>query len=104
MGRPLNPIPRLAVLTDFPDEGWPSMDLCGDMLLAHLPLDGPVSVESTRLCPPFRRLASRLSVVGRRNFALNADRLLNRFVHFPRHAERLADHFQLFHIADHTYG
>ena len=32
---------HLAILTDFPEEGWPSMDLCGDMLLAHLPRNGP---------------------------------------------------------------
>ena len=100
----MHPIPRLAVLTDFPDEGWPSMDLCGDMLLAHLPRSGPLAVEAARLCPPFRRLASRLPAVGRRNAAFNADRLLNRFVLFPWHAERLAGHFDLFHIADHTYG
>jgi glycosyltransferase involved in cell wall biosynthesis len=80
------------------------MDLCGDMLLAHLPRDGPFAVEAIRLCPPFRRLATRLPVVGRRNAAFNADRLLNRFVHFPRHARRRAGHFDLFHVADHTYG
>jgi hypothetical protein len=62
---------HLAILTDFPEEGWQSMDLCGDMLLDHLPRDGPFSVEAGRLCPPFRRLA---------------------------------DQFDLFHIADHTYA
>jgi glycosyltransferase involved in cell wall biosynthesis len=97
-------MPRLAILTDFPDEGWPSMDLCGDMLLAHLPRDGPFAVEAARLCPPFRRLATRLPAIGRRHAALNADRLLNRFVHFPSHARRLAGRFVLFHIADHTYA
>ena len=95
---------HLAILTDFPDEGWPSMDLCGDMLLAHLPREGPLALEVARLCPPFRRLAARLPAVGRRNAAFNADRLLNRFVHFPRHARRLAGRFDLFHIADHTYA
>src|SRR5208337_257083 len=58
---------HLAILTDFPEEGWRSMDLCGDMLLDHLPRDGPFSVEAARLCPPFRRLAARLPAVGRRN-------------------------------------
>jgi len=94
----------LAILTDFPDEGWPSMDLCGDMLVAHLPQEGAFAVKAARFCPPFRRLATRLPAVGRRNAAFNADRLLNRFVHFPRHARRLADQFDLFHIADHTYA
>jgi glycosyltransferase involved in cell wall biosynthesis len=97
-------MPRLAVLTDFPDEAWPSMDLCGEMLLAHLPRDGPLAVEAARLCPPFRRLATRLPAIGRRHAALNADRLLNRFVHFPSYAGRLAGRSDLFHIADHTYA
>lgn len=32
----LTPPRRLAVLTDYPDEGWPSMDLCGETLLARI--------------------------------------------------------------------
>jgi glycosyltransferase involved in cell wall biosynthesis len=96
--------PRLAVLTDYPEEGWPSMDLCGEMLLAHLPRDGPLGVAAAQVCPPFRRLAGRLPGVGRRQTVFNADRLLNRFVHFPRHARRHAARFDLFHVTDHTYA
>ncbi len=92
--------PRLAVLPDFPAEGWPSMDLCAGMLTAHLPPE----VSGERVCPPFRRMFSRLPVVGKRNVAFNADRLLNRFVSFPRHARRNAKRFDLFHVVDHTYA
>ncbi len=95
---------QLAILTDFPEEGWRSMDLCGDMLLDHLPREGPLAMEAARLCPPFRRLATRLPVVGRRRAALNADRLLNRFILFPRYARQAARRFDLFHVADHSYG
>ena len=95
---------RLAILTDFPDEGWPSMDLCGEMLLAHLPRQGPLALDPARLGPPFRRLSTRLPVLGRRNAALNADRLLNRFLLFPRHARREAPRFDLFHVVDHSYA
>jgi glycosyltransferase involved in cell wall biosynthesis len=80
------------------------MDLCGEMLLDHLPRAGPFAVEAARVCPPFRRLATRLPVVGRRNGAFNADRLLNRFVLFPRFARRRIDQFDLFHVADHSYS
>ena len=51
--------------------------------------------------PPARQHGCRPSA---ENAAFNADRLLNRFVHFPRHARRRADHFDLFHVADHTYA
>ncbi len=100
----MNLTPRLAVLADFPEEGWPSMDLCGDMFLAHTPRLGPAAVEATRLCPPFRRLATRLPIVGRRHPAFNADRLLNRFLFFPEYARRGAARFDLFHVVDHTYA
>ena len=95
---------HLAILTDFPEEGWRSMDLCGDMLLDHLPRDGPFAVEAARLCPPFNRLATRLPVVGQRHAAFNADRLLNRFILFPRFARQAARRFDLFHVADHSYA
>jgi hypothetical protein len=78
----------LATLTDFPEEGWPSMDLSGDMLLDHPPRECPFAVEAARLCPPFRRLATRLPVVGRRRATLNVDRLLNRFILFYLYARR----------------
>ena len=95
---------NLAILTDFLEEGWRSMDLCGDMLLDHLPRHGPYALEAARLCPPFRRLATSLPVVGRRCAALNADRLLNRFILFPWYARRAVNRFDLFHVADHTYA
>jgi glycosyltransferase involved in cell wall biosynthesis len=95
--------PRLAVLPDFPAEGWPSMDLCADLLLAHLPAVRPI-LESERVCPNFVRVATRLPVVGKKNAAFNADRLLNRFVTFPRFARRHARRFDLFHVVDHTYA
>ena len=82
--------PRLAVLTDYPEEGWPSMDLCGDMLLAHLPRPGRSAWRPPASARRSAGSLGRLPAVGRRNAAFNADRLLNRFVHFPRYARRSA--------------
>jgi glycosyltransferase involved in cell wall biosynthesis len=90
---------RLAVLCDYPEEGWPSMDLAAEMLLTHAPTGNP---SAHRVCPPFRRRLGRLPWLGRRRLAFNADRLLNRFVDYPRHLRR-AD-FDLFHICDHSYA
>lgn len=80
------------------------MDLCGEMLLHHLPHAAPFLLEAERLRPPFRRVVTRVPVVGRHRGARNADRLLNRFVEFPRHARRAVSRFDLFHVADHTYA
>jgi glycosyltransferase involved in cell wall biosynthesis len=84
---------RLAVLPDFPAEGWPSMDLCGDMLLAHLP-------AASRHVPPFVRLFSRLP----HRAGFNADRLVNRHLVYPPFARRLAGRFDAFHVVDHSYA
>jgi glycosyltransferase involved in cell wall biosynthesis len=89
---------RLGAIADYPAEGWPSMDLCAEMLLTRL---GPASrdrLHSEPVTPPFRRLP-----VPRR-FAHNAERLLNRYLLYPRHLRRVASHFDLFHVVDHSYA
>lgn len=94
---------RLGVVRDFRAEGWPSMDLVADQLLAHLPAAMP-EVVATDIAPPFRRVVGSIPVVGRRNAAFNADRLLNRHVLLPRHVRRRAGGFDLLHVADHSYA
>jgi glycosyltransferase involved in cell wall biosynthesis len=92
---------RLAVIRDFPEEGWPSMDLCADMLLAHLP-DGPLRADP--VCCRFRRRLGRVPGLRRLRAAFSADRLLNRYWDYPRHLRRLAGGFDLFHVCDHSYA
>jgi glycosyltransferase involved in cell wall biosynthesis len=97
-------LPRLAVLCDYPEEGWPSMDLCAEMLCRHLATDHAASVRTTRICPQFRRRASILPIVRKRKVARNLDRLLNRFWDYPRYLRRHAGTFDFFHICDHSYS
>jgi glycosyltransferase involved in cell wall biosynthesis len=78
------------------------MDLCAEMLLGALPGAASEGLQATRLCPPFRRRAGRLPLVGRRAF--NADRLLNRLWDYPRFVRRRAAEFDLFHVCDHSYA
>jgi glycosyltransferase involved in cell wall biosynthesis len=97
---------RLAVVCDFVEEGWPSMDLFGDMITAHLCGEHVGQVAVTQVCPPFRPRLARWPVVGRRPVARNVDRLLNRFWDYPRTLRGLArgGQFDLFHIVDHSYS
>jgi glycosyltransferase involved in cell wall biosynthesis len=94
---------RLAVVCDYPEESWPSMDLAAEMLLRELRWQrGPLHAE--RVCPSFRRRLSHLPWLGRRAAAFNADRLFNRLWDYPRHLRRRAAEFDLFHLCDHSYS
>lgn len=91
---------RLAVVRDFRAEKWPSMDLCADQLLAHL----PPTLAVTDLEAPFRRCFLRFPAVGRRNAAFNADRLVNRHLTLPRFLRTRVREFDFFHVVDHSYA
>ncbi len=94
---------RLALLRDYREEDWASMDLCADQLVTHVSGAVPGLIP-TDLDIRFRRRLQRLPVIGRRRFAFNADRLLNRHLFLPRFLGREAHGFDLFHIIDHTYA
>jgi glycosyltransferase involved in cell wall biosynthesis len=92
---------RLAIIRDFPEEGWPSMDLCAEMLLAHFPDGG---LRAAAVGGRFHRRFGRLPGVRRLRLAFNTDRLLNRFWDYPRHLRRRRGDFDLFHVCDHSYA
>lgn len=97
-------LPRLAVLSDFREEQWPSMDLVAEMLVDQLQRHFADSVRVTSFCPPFRRSVSKLPIPGIRRTTENAERLINRMWHYPRAARRISDSFDIFHVADHSYA
>jgi glycosyltransferase involved in cell wall biosynthesis len=95
---------RLAVVCDYAEEGWSSMDLVGEMLCAELQARHSTGLEVTRICPPFVRRVSRADGQHGAHARFNADRVLNRFFDYPRVLRRLRDGFDLFHIVDHSYA
>ncbi len=101
---PVGRLPRMAILADYAEENWPSMDLAAEMLAAELRAKFGDRVSATRVVPRFRRRAARMPVVGQRGAAVNADRLLNRLWDYPRFAGRIASDYDLFHVADHSYS
>lgn len=91
---------KVAVICDYLEEQWPSMDLVGDMLLEQL-RDTP-AIEATRIRPAMKRRLGWLPGRARRA-AHNADRFLNRFLEYPRYLRRDRT-FDVFHIVDHSYA
>jgi glycosyltransferase involved in cell wall biosynthesis len=92
---------RVAVLADFPEEGWRSMDRVADRLLCALARDHDGEIEATRICPPFVRRSTRVWS-GRQSS--NLDRIMNRLVDYPRHLSGMVGRFDLFHVVDHSYA
>ncbi len=97
------PRPRLALLMDPREEGWPSMDLVGEALLEGLAAH-PTEVSAVSVRPPMPQVARRLPRLGLRNAAFNADRLLTRFGLYPGRALLARGRYDAFHVVDHTYS
>ena len=95
---------RLALVCDFLEERWPSMDLVGDMLFDQFSrrLKDQVNVDQIR--PALRTRLSILPGMSRSQFAWNADRLLNRMTDYPRLLRRGSSNYDLYHIVDHSYA
>jgi glycosyltransferase involved in cell wall biosynthesis len=91
---------RVAVFCDYLEEGWPSMDLVGSMIVEHLNRLHGETIEARAIVPPFR------GRMGGSKFGRNADRMINRHVDYPRLARRLGKlgEFDLFHVVDHSYA
>lgn len=92
--------PRVAIVADLLEEGWPSMDLTAEML--SRPPTADADGQRVLIRPPMRRRWSRTNQKGGAGFT--ADRLLNRFHDYPRHLRALREQFDLFHLTDHSYS
>lgn len=90
---PMTATIRAAVICDFPEENWPSMDLVGNMLFEHLRHSDAVSPRCIRPALKFRGEHPRKSA-----------RFFGRFVQYPRLLRRIAQDFDVFHLVDHSYA
>ena len=97
--RSLRPI-RVALLCDYREENWCSMDLVGEMLTDHLAREHEDRVDAQQIVPRMPQpFGSR-----REGLLRNAHRALGRYVAYPREVRRLRDSFDLFHVIDHSYA
>jgi len=96
--------PRLALICDFLEERWPSMDLFGDMLYRCFEAEHAAAIEVEQLRPSLHYRFSKIPGLGRAGFLWNADRLLNRFHDYPAWLKKRAASFDLFHLVDHSYS
>jgi glycosyltransferase involved in cell wall biosynthesis len=95
---------RVAVIADYLEEGWPSMDLVADMLFDRLQREHGSQIAPTLVRPAMRRRAGRLPGSGRHPWLPGFDRITNRLWDYPRAVAGFSSRFDLFHIVDHSYA
>jgi glycosyltransferase involved in cell wall biosynthesis len=97
---------RVAIVADYLEEGWPSMDLVAEMMTACLKIEAAGEFEPELLRPPmvfrFSKRGDGKHPLARKLF--NADRLINRFFDYPRFLRQVRNRFDLYHVVDHSYA
>ena len=91
----------VALCADFPEEQWPSMDRVASELADQIQRHHANRIALTRICPSFTR---RAGSVTSGQIPFKVDRAINRWWDYPRHVDRIADAYDLFHIVDHSYA
>ena len=93
---------RVAIIADYAEEGWPSMDLVAEMLMTHLAQSHAGTIEATLVRPPMPRRLSRLGLPAGARAGI-IDRIVARQWDYPR-ALKALPRFDLYHVVDHTYA
>src|SRR5262245_32243193 len=95
---------RVAVIADYAEEGWPSMDLVAEMLMAHLAREHAGTIEAQLVRPPMRRRLTRVRAIAEKGRLSGLDRVAARLWDYPRTLAPLASRFEVYHIVDHSYA
>jgi glycosyltransferase involved in cell wall biosynthesis len=95
---------RVAIIADYLEEGWPSMDLVADMLFDRLQREHSTTIAASLVRPAMRRRAGRLPGGSKTTLLQGIDRVTNRMWDYPRLMAGLDASFDLFHIVDHSYA
>lgn len=100
---PATPL-SVGIVCDYREERWPSMDLVADMLLRSLRAEHAGDVEPVELRPRMRSRLGGMPLLAQTGYARNADRLVSRFVDYPRWLNRRSDRSSVYHVVDHSYA
>jgi len=92
---------RIAIVADYAEEGWPSMDLVADMLLDHLRREHAATLDAALIRPKMPRRLTQVPLVRGKLAVL--DRATARQWDYPRQLKRFGA-FDVYHVVDHTYA
>jgi glycosyltransferase involved in cell wall biosynthesis len=95
---------KVAIVADYAEEGWASMDLVAEMLATRLARVHRNVVDVRLIRPRFARPLTRFGSLRDSKSAFNAERALNRYLLYPLWLRRQRGKFALFHVVDHSYS
>ena len=78
------------------------MDLVAAMLHQSLLAEHRHAIEPIMFRPTMPQQFERLPLVGQSSRAKNADRLVGRFIHYPRWLKRRTERPAVYHLVDHS--
>jgi glycosyltransferase involved in cell wall biosynthesis len=94
---------RVAVIADYAEEGWPSMDLVADMLMSHLAAEHSATVDATLVRPVMPGRLTRIAPAAS-GAPAGLDRVAARLFDYPRVLAALPAAFDVYHLVDHSYA
>jgi len=94
---------RVAVIADYAEERWPSMDLVADMLMSHLAAEHAGTIAATLVRPVMPKRLTRIAR-GAHGAPPGPDRVVARFFDYPRALAALPAGFDVHHVVDHSYA
>ena len=95
---------KVAIVADYLEEGWASMDLVAEMLTTRLTSLHHDVIDAKLIRPRFVRPLTRFGSLRSSKSAFNAERALNRYFLYPLWLRQQRGKFTLFHIVDHSYS
>ena len=93
---------RVAIVADYLEEGWASMDLVAEMLSDHLRREHRDSIMATLIRPTMPRRLGRMALLGEKVSMI--DRLVARQWDYPRVLSGVIGRFDVYHVIDHSYA
>ena len=91
---------RVAVVADYAEERWPSMDLVADMLMTHFASEHAQAIDATLVRPSMPSWMRRRGNTPPAAIA----RVGARMLHYPRVLVALPGQFDVYHVVDHSYA
>ena len=95
---------RVAILADYLEEAWPSMDLVADMLVDRLRREHAGTVEAVLVRPAMPRRLTRLPIPTLGGRVAMLDRAVARQWDYRRGLDAVRGRFDVYHVVDHTYA